>query len=754
VTVANLAEVNAAIDALVAAEVDTLDEIQAVVDQVLALNIIEAYADVGVTAPTLDDFATAGVIGVTVDNLADVNVAIEALAAADVDSLVEVQAIVDELVTVSVTTEILEDSISVGGSGNADGESVSLEALASLPGLNNLYDDYIAAYQQAIADEADFSNLPLLSEVQDLVDEVNTTEGLLAILEDSSSPGGSMNADGDAVVSAQLALIDGLVDVETYASASYAAAIAAETDFSNPPLLSEVQALVDEVGLLDSDSDGISDATEMITDLTGMLDSDGDGIPNILDTDSDNDGILDAVEVGLDVNIPIDSDGDGIPDYVDIDDDSDNDGVPDSTECPSYPDDCPDSDGDNIPDYMDNTNNSEVNPNYKKVRTGQNGAGSSSTVFLLSLASLALLRVKRTTMLVVMSFFLLSSAVYADDFDSTWFVGGNLGLSELDPDVDGSGYTREDDTDTGYEIFAGYDFNKHISAQVFYTDFGSAKLDSNNNPGLIEEAEVEYEAFGASALWYFWRHSDSYDYRRGWQAYIDVGLSTMDNDTEIRHQQENHTHLHFGASIEYGWDSLWAVRAGFKTYDEDVSMITLGILKRFGRAEKKQAPPVVEEPVKQPEPEPEPVVVVMDDDKDGVENSADYCPYTRQNARVDENGCSEFQKLLNGVNFDPRSSDIKPESEPILQAAVEKVKAMKSVNIEINAHTDSVGRDDYNMGLSAERANSVRDYFIANGIDERRLFIHAYGETRPIADNNTKEGRAKNRRVDLNIMED
>jgi|UPI00036DE062 outer membrane protein OmpA-like peptidoglycan-associated protein len=107
---------------------------------------------------------------------------------------------------------------------------------------------------------------------------------------------------------------------------------------------------------------------------------------------------------------------------------------------------------------------------------------------------------------------------------------------------------------------------------------------------------------------------------------------------------------------------------------------------------------------------------------------------------------------LNGVQFETNSAALTAASLPILDHAVATLKENPSIRVEVAAHTDSRGRDAYNMKLSSKRANSVMQYLNEHGVDASRLQAKGYGETSPIADNNTEEGRAMNRRVELNIL--
>jgi OOP family OmpA-OmpF porin len=89
------------------------------------------------------------------------------------------------------------------------------------------------------------------------------------------------------------------------------------------------------------------------------------------------------------------------------------------------------------------------------------------------------------------------------------------------------------------------------------------------------------------------------------------------------------------------------------------------------------------------------------------------------------------------------------ESKSLLDSVAVSLRKVADARIEIAGHTDSVGNDGYNMKLSQRRADSVRDYLIQQGVDGARLTARGYGETQPLADNATADGRARNRRVVL-----
>ena len=105
--------------------------------------------------------------------------------------------------------------------------------------------------------------------------------------------------------------------------------------------------------------------------------------------------------------------------------------------------------------------------------------------------------------------------------------------------------------------------------------------------------------------------------------------------------------------------------------------------------------------------------------------------------------------VLRGVNFDFDKSNIRPDAVPILEEAAKTLKGESQLTVSVNGYTDSVGTDEYNQRLSDRRANAVKEYLETLGVSGSRLTAHGFGETNPVASNDTAEGRAQNRRVEL-----
>jgi len=142
-----------------------------------------------------------------------------------------------------------------------------------------------------------------------------------------------------------------------------------------------------------------------------------------------------------------------------------------------------------------------------------------------------------------------------------------------------------------------------------------------------------------------------------------------------------------------------------------------------------------------------------DDDHDGVLNHLDKCPNTRSGARVDVNGC-EFTDIIDlpGVNFGAGSDLLLPGTEAYLKFAADTLNNHPDLQVEVAGHTDGDGSAELNRGLSERRAKTVRDHLIRFGVAAERLTAVGYGESEPVADNETIRGRAANRRVELRIV--
>lgn len=207
--------------------------------------------------------------------------------------------------------------------------------------------------------------------------------------------------------------------------------------------------------------------------------------------------------------------------------------------------------------------------------------------------------------------------------------------------------------------------------------------------------------------------------------------------------------------------------------------------------------------VVEPKPEPEPVQVIdVDSDGDGVPNDTDECPNTPKGAIVDDSGC-EFDSdgdgvadridqcpdtppgtvvnetgcamsscrapfpgepvdesgcasgdvvVLRGVTFEFDEARLTANAKVILDGVADTLLSQSDMEVEIGGYTDSRGSDSYNQALSKQRAVAVMEYLRGRGVEESRMSAAGYGESSPIASNDTDAGRELNRRVELKIL--
>jgi outer membrane protein OmpA-like peptidoglycan-associated protein len=148
----------------------------------------------------------------------------------------------------------------------------------------------------------------------------------------------------------------------------------------------------------------------------------------------------------------------------------------------------------------------------------------------------------------------------------------------------------------------------------------------------------------------------------------------------------------------------------------------------------------------------------VDSDGDGVADGLDRCPNTPADREVDEAGCTRIQAgleagrlVLSSVYFRTNSAELLPDSRRVLDEVGQALLDRPESQIEIQGHTDSSGAAAYNLQLSERRAQAVFEYLVATypGLDRGRFTVRGYGESRPIASNDTADGRAMNRRVEF-----
>lgn len=147
-------------------------------------------------------------------------------------------------------------------------------------------------------------------------------------------------------------------------------------------------------------------------------------------------------------------------------------------------------------------------------------------------------------------------------------------------------------------------------------------------------------------------------------------------------------------------------------------------------------------------------VAPKDSDGDGVIDSLDQCPNTPRGMKVDASGCAikTATIILHDINFETNKAILTAGAKKSLDDVVAGLKGQSSMKLKIEGHTDSTGTPAHNLKLSKERAAAAKRYLVENGVDASRLETEGYGESKPIASNKTKAGRAENRRVEFKVQ--
>lgn len=365
------------------------------------------------------------------------------------------------------------------------------------------------------------------------------------------------------------------------------------------------------------------------------------------------------------------------------------------------------------------------------------------------------------------------------------------------------GYQTFDDDRNLDEAFTAiiggeYVLTPKFGAEVTYM-MSSPDIDDGND-------DVDLDQYRLGALYYLPESGQ-------WKPFLGAGLTHAEFDFDSSEHEE--TQLHLGGGARYSFSKDWSGRLearAINSLDEEDwdALVSIGISYAFGGQEPKKAvyqepaPVVVAAPVEKDSDgdgvmdskdqcpttpkgvqvdskgcaldsdgdgvadykdkcpgTPRGVAVSqngcpLDSDGDGVLDYQDKCPNSPQGAKVDASGCElvvmKTESINLAVNF-ANNSDVVPQSSyREIQRVADFMNRYPKTTVVIEGHTDDRGNADYNKRLSQRRADSVMQVLTSEfGVDASRAKAVGYGEEQPVADNNTAEGRQKNRRVIANI---
>ena len=317
----------------------------------------------------------------------------------------------------------------------------------------------------------------------------------------------------------------------------------------------------------------------------------------------------------------------------------------------------------------------------------------------------------------------VAQAASAQEFDDRWYLTGSAGFNLQD-----SARSTNDAPALGLGLGKFISPNWSVDGELNY-----------QLPNFNANQDQNWSQYGISLD--LRRHFLSEG--RGWNPYVLAGLGYQRSEEEFdafpspnspgRREDGN-----FAAKVGVGLQTTLEKRVGvraelaYRADFDDTSvaapneswfgdvLASVGVVIPLGPAPVAAVAPPPPAPAPTPAPPPAPAPITID---------------------------------LNGVNFDFDKSTLRPDALAILGEATEILKRYPDLRVEVAGHTDSVGTAAYNQGLSERRAKAVYDYLTSNGIDSSRLAGPVgYGLTRPIDTNETKEGRARNRRTELNVQ--
>ncbi|HEY3271967.1 MAG TPA: OmpA family protein [Geothrix sp.] len=334
--------------------------------------------------------------------------------------------------------------------------------------------------------------------------------------------------------------------------------------------------------------------------------------------------------------------------------------------------------------------------------------------------------------------------------DSGWYAGFNVGQSKAKIDdariikgIVPAGFVitsiHDDDSSTGFKILGGYQFNRYFAFEGGYFDLGKFGYKATTLPAGTLNGEIKLKGFNFDAVL-------SLPFTEKFSAFGRVGVTNAQAKDAFsgtgsvvvlnRNPSERATNLKFGGGLQYDFTKSFGMRAEVERYrindavgnKGDIDMASVGFLFRFGRGTHAAAPyaPTHESTAYAPEPYLAPIPVVVP------------APAVRT---------QQYCTILD-IQFEIDKDDIQREESERFAVIGTFLAKYPDTTVVIEGHTDNIGATDHNLALSKRRAENVVTYLVEqNHINRSRLTAIGYGDTRPIADNSTEEGKRQNRRI-------
>ena len=344
-----------------------------------------------------------------------------------------------------------------------------------------------------------------------------------------------------------------------------------------------------------------------------------------------------------------------------------------------------------------------------------------------------------TPSLIVKTLFLFSSIHFSsllnaepaiDDIRDQYYVSAGLGVSFLQPSLSDASLMLSRDGDIAYKFSAGYQFDDHWAAELFWSDLGQAKVNSSttgNTAGLIG-----FQYYGLGGLY-------QYPVSESWDVFATAGAAILKKRAQLvkAHGDENIS-AYSGIGVIWELAETWNLRAEYNYYGNDAQMLSFNIIKRFGS----EMPRRIAE-----------LELLLKKQDEELDRTSQKIFEAIALPAVKQKNCEGLFVDFNGIYFPQGSIKLSEQSQQTLDTlALDLLKLPKGIRFEIRAHADDVGTEMYNSELSLMRARVVRDYLAKHGIPLGRIDAYGYGEWAPVNGDREKGDREINRRVELILI--
>lgn len=332
------------------------------------------------------------------------------------------------------------------------------------------------------------------------------------------------------------------------------------------------------------------------------------------------------------------------------------------------------------------------------------------------------------------------SSPFAMAADSFWYLGGNIGQSRANIDDDritsqlqaaglATSSITDDHTDTAFKLFGGYQLNKNFALEAGYFNLGKFGYTATTIPPGTQTGSIKLQGLNIDAVGMLPLDKKfsvfarlGLQYAQAKDEFSSTGAVGAPPSSNINFKRGNYK---AGLGVQYDFNRSLGMRVEAERYriDDgvgnlgDINLYSVGVVYRFGQKKAVTPPPVARVIV--------PVKVKPQQQR--------YC------------------SILD-IQFEIKQEEVQREDKEKLAVLGTYMNKYPDTTAVIEGHTDDVGESDYNLKLSQQRANSVVSYLVNDlHIAPSRLTAVGYGETRPIADNDTTEGQQANRRINAVI---